>query len=113
MNWTVEFTSQARKDFISLDNSQRLIVRKAISKVSNNPLPHSEGGYGKPLGNKHGNDLTGLLKIKLKSSGIRIIYKLVRTDSQMIIIVIGMRSDEEVYDTARNRINDSQQREQN
>lgn len=113
MNWTVEFTSQARKDFISLDNSQRLIVSKAISKVSNNPLPHSEGGYGKPLGNKHGNDLTGLLKIKLKNSGIRIIYKLVRTDSQMIIIVIGMRTDEEVYDTARNRINDSQQREQN
>ena len=65
------------------------------------------------MGNKHGNDLTGLLKIKLKSSGIRIIYKLVRIDSQMIIIVIGMRSDEEVYDTARNRINDSQQREQN
>lgn len=31
----------------------------------------------------------------------------------MIILVIGMRTDEEVYDTARNRINDSQQREQN
>ena len=108
MSWSVEFTSQARKDFSSLDNSQRLIVRKAISKVSKNPLPQSEGGYGKPLGNKHGNDLTGLLKIKLKSSGIRIIYKLV-----MIIIVIGMRSDEEVYDIAHKRINNSQQREQN
>ena len=65
------------------------------------------------MGNKHGNDLTGLLKIKLKSSGIRIIYKLVRINSQMIIIVIGMRSDEEVYDIAHKRINTSQQREQN
>ena len=94
MSWSVEFTSQARKDFSSLDNSQRLIVRKAISKVCKNPLPQSEGGFGKPLGNKHGNDLTGLLKIKLKSSG-------------------GMRSDEEVYDIAHKRINNSQQREQN
>ncbi len=73
---------------------------KAINKVKENPLPQNEGGYGKPLGNKHGLNLTNLLKIKLRGEGIRIVYKLVRTETQMLIIVIGVREDEEGYDLA-------------
>ena len=51
-HWDVEFTEEAEKDRATLDRSQRLQVDKAIYKVSQNPLPQSEGGYGKPLGNK-------------------------------------------------------------
>lgn len=36
---------------VELDNSQRLLVLKAVQKVQINPLPDYEGGYGKPLGN--------------------------------------------------------------
>jgi len=77
-----------------------LALRDVCSTI---PLPKSEGGYGKPLGNKNGNDPTGYLKIKLLAAGIRVVYKLVRTETQMLIIVIGMRSDEEVYETAQKR----------
>ena len=103
MSWNVEYLNEAVKDMDALDGSQRILVRKAIKKVSTNPLPQSEGGYGKPLGNKGNRDLTGLLKIKLKASGIRIVYSLIRTDEKMLVIVIGVRADDEVYDIASAR----------
>ena len=37
------------------------------------------------------------LKIKLRGEGIRIVYHLERTDTRMLIVVIGIREDEEVY----------------
>ena len=79
-------------------------MSKPINKVKENPLPQNEGGYGKPLGHKHGLNLTGYLKIKLKSDGLRIVYKLIRTESKMLIVVIGIREDDEVYETAQKRI---------
>ena len=105
MSWNIEYLKEAVKDMDALDGSQRILVRKAIKKVSTNPLPQSEGGYGKPLGNKGNRDLTGLLKIKLKASGIRIVYSLIRTDEKMLVIVIGVRADDEVYDIASARQN--------
>ena len=66
MNWEVEYCDEAKKDIKKLDGSQIKQVLKAIEKVSTNPLPFNEGGYGKPLGNKSGNNLTGYLKIKLR-----------------------------------------------
>ena len=59
--------------------------------------------HGKPLGNKSGRNLTGLLKIKLKDAGLRVVYKLIQTETEMIIVVIGARADEEVYDIASKR----------
>lgn len=103
MNWTVKYLPEALKDLRALDGSPRKLVRKAIDKVSENPLPVSEGGLGKPLRNKGGNNLTGLLKIKLRSAGIRIVYKNIRQDNDMIVIVIGAREDDEVYDIAKQR----------
>ena len=45
MNWEVRFLPEAEKDFSELDDSQKLLVRKAIKKVSQNPLPQAEGGW--------------------------------------------------------------------
>lgn len=67
-------------------------------------LKASEGGYGKPLGAHAAANLVGLLKIKLKRSGIRIVYKLVQDRDHMLIIVIGLRSDSAVYKIAARRI---------
>ena len=49
-HWDVEFSNLAKKDRAALDISERNQVDKAIRKVSLNPLPKSEGGYGTPLG---------------------------------------------------------------
>jgi len=100
IQWDVIYTDEAKKDYNALDPSSLNQVDKAIRKVSQNPLPESEGGYGKPLGNKRGKNLTGLLKIKLKKLGIRVVYKLIRTDEIMKIIIVAARADDEVYEVA-------------
>ncbi|MBO4468155.1 MAG: type II toxin-antitoxin system RelE/ParE family toxin [Clostridia bacterium] len=104
MNWKLAFLPEAVKDLKNLDGSQRLLVLKSIKKVQTNPLPICEGGYGKPLGNKNGKNLSGFLKIKLRDAGIRVVYKLIKTETQMLIVVIGARADDEVYEIADKRI---------
>lgn len=107
MKWDVRYLPEVETDLKKLDHSQIVAVRKAINKVKTNPLPKSEGGYGNPLGHKKGNNLTGFFKIKLLKEGIRVVYKLIRTETAMVIIVVGIREDEEVYDIARKRIDNS------
>ncbi|UTC66660.1 MULTISPECIES: type II toxin-antitoxin system RelE/ParE family toxin [unclassified Treponema] len=101
--WKIKYHPDAEKDLKKLDDSVKKIVLKGIIKVSENPLPQSEGGYGKPLGNKNKNNLTHLLKIKYKKIGIRVVYKLFRTKNEMYILVISARADNEVYNLAGKR----------
>lgn len=88
-----------------LDHSAQIQVLKGIMKVSKNPLPAEEGGYGKPLGNKSGTNLTNLLKIKFRDLGIRVVYKIERVNGVMKIIVVSVRTDEKVYKEAAKRRN--------
>lgn len=103
MTWDIEFLEEAEKDMKKLDHSVRIQVLKGIRKVSRNPLSVQEGGYGKPLGNKTGTNLTNLLKIKFRDLGIRVVYKAVRVDGIMKIIVVSARTDEQVYKEAGKR----------
>ena len=103
MNWKLVFLQEAQKEFEALAGNQRLLVAKALKKVQQNPVSIYEGGYGKPLGNKGGTDLSGLFKIKLKASGLRVVYRLIRTETEMLIVVIGARAEDEVYEIAAKR----------
>ena len=93
-------------DFLALDGSQRILVRKAIAKVRTNPLSDTEGGYGKRLGDKDSTQLAGFLKVKLRGAGLRVVYQLIREKVHMVLIVIGVRKDDEVYHIAHKRIQD-------
>ena len=104
MNWIVRELPEVQEDLNKLDKGKRKQVLKAIDRVSQNPLPQSDGGYGKPLGNKCNVNLTGCYKIKLRDAGIRIVYRLQRTEHGMEIVIIGMRESAEVYDLAAKRI---------
>ena len=106
MTWTVEFHDKAKKEFDGLNSSPKTQVAKAIKKVSQNPLPHSEGGHGKPLGNNQSSKLAGCLKIKLRNIGLRVVYQLVRKNATMKIIIISIRDDDKVYKEADSRISD-------
>ena len=76
MIWEIEFIEETRKDFSKLDHSIQIQIAKGLQKVSQNPLSIYEGGYGKPLGNKNGINLSNLFKIKFSKIGIRVVYKL-------------------------------------
>ena len=103
MKWSVEFLPEASDDLNRLDGSVRPQILKGIQKVSQNPLPDSSGGYGKPLGNQSGTDLSGLMKIKFRKIGIRVVYKIEMTDNIMKIIIISARTDNQVYEDAEKR----------
>ena len=103
-HWRICFTPSALIDLISLNHSQQKTIAQAMCKVQMNPLPKSEGGYGIPLGNKAGNNLTGCLEGKLRGAGLRIIYRLDREESIMDVIAIGAREDEQIYHIAAQRI---------
>ena len=105
MTWEIEFLEEAEKDMKKLDHSAQIQVLKGITKVSGNPLPTEEGGYGKPLGNKSGTNLTNLMKIKFRDLGIRVVYKIERVNGVMKIIVVSVRTDEKVYKEAAKRRN--------
>jgi len=102
--WEVRYTKASRKDIKHLREPVVSHVYAAIKKISSNPLPMTEGGYGKPLGNKHGNNLTGLLKIKLRGDGVRVVYRLERHEHAMTIVIVSVRDNDAVYREAAKRI---------
>ena len=104
MIWHTGYLDEVADDFKKFDGSQRVRVRKAIKKTLQNPLPRDEGGYGIELGKKGGVNLTNCLEINLLGEGLRVIYKLIRTETEMLVVIIGAREDEKVYDDARERI---------
>lgn len=104
MSYKLFFLKEAIEDYKSLDGSARIVVDKALKRILLNPLPNYEGGYGKPLANLSNSKLAGLMKIKLKSSGLRIIYKLEKHHNEILIIIIGTRADFKVYKETAKRV---------
>lgn len=103
MSWSIHYLEEAKNDLKKLDGSLKVQVVRGIEKVAQNPLPQSEGGYGKPLGNKNYTNLTGFLKIKFLNIGIRVVYYLVRKENAMEIVIVSARADNEVYREADKR----------
>ncbi|NEG90018.1 type II toxin-antitoxin system RelE family toxin [Bifidobacterium aerophilum] len=104
MAWRIEFTKEAAKDVSRLREPAKSHVYSILKKVAENPLPFTEGGYGKPLGHKRDGNLTGYLKVKLKGDGLRAVYRLERTEHAMIVVVVSIRDDNAVYKEAARRI---------
>ena len=78
MVWNIEFTKEAQKDIRKLREPSKSHVNEAINKVAQNPLPFTEGGYGKPLGHKRDGNLTGF------AHGLAIKEKLIALEQGLI-----------------------------
>ncbi len=96
MTWKIRISEEARNDYKKMEGSIHKQVLAGILKVAKAPLP-SPNGYGKPLGNKNGNNLTGFFKIKYKGIGVRVVYTLVLEEGIMNIVVISQRDDNYCY----------------
>lgn len=103
--WQDKYLKEALTDLDKLDSELRDMILAGIKKVRQNPLPQNEGGYGKPLGNKSGNNLTGFFKIKYRGIGIRVIYTLVRAKEIMNIVVVSKRDENYCYEVSAKRKN--------
>ena len=101
--WIRRWLPEAEKDIAGFDSVVQRQILHGLDRVAQNPLPATEGGYGKPLRNGATARLAGLCKIKFKGIGVRVAYKLVRTEQEMLIVVVGIHSDDEVYRIANQR----------
>lgn len=91
MAWNIRISDEAKKDFEKIEGSIRKQILAGIIKVSKAPLP-SPDGYGKPLGNRNGNNLTGFFKIKYRGIGIRVVYTLVLDKMMMNTVMTFSRT---------------------
>lgn len=92
----IEWTDYSRDDYDNLDGHQKVFVDKAIDRIRLK---------GMQAGDKlHGN-LAGCNKMKNKKMGLRIIFKEVDGQVQVIqIIIIGKREEKKVYKDAAKRL---------
>ena len=95
----LKYHPEALNDMDALDRSQQIAAQKAAKKLQFQP-----NQCGKPLGNRHGLNLTGLRRIKIKTLGIRIVYlPPSREGEAVLILAVGKREDDEVYREALRR----------
>jgi len=97
----VNFLKEAQEDYDALDGSQKKWVEAAVER-----LKVRGGEIGEPLHKSPTDDLRGCKKLKNKSLGLRIVFRVISSGECQIIeiIVIGKRSDSEVYHTAGKRL---------
>jgi mRNA interferase RelE/StbE len=94
------FLEAARKDFLSLEGHQRRLVSKALCKIALAP-----NQLGKPLGKQANRGLTGFRSTAADKRGLRIVWIASDTGKAEIavIVVVGPRTDSEVYAIAARR----------
>ena len=97
----VNFLKKAQEDYDALDGSQKKWVEASVER-----LKIRGGEIGEPLHKSATNDLRGCKKLKNKSLGLRIVFRVIASGECEIIeiIVIGKRSDSEVYHMAGKRL---------
>lgn len=99
----IRFGFEAEKEYNELDNSILHIVNPAIDE-----LQYRADEVGKALSNFNNTKLAGTREIKLRSSGIRIIYQITNEVVHILqivyILAIEKRSDNIVFKLASQRL---------
>lgn len=83
------------KELAKLDAIIRNQLRKKLDKVIVNPhVPK----------NRLSGDLHNCYKIKLLKAGVRLVYQVNDDEIYILLLTVGKRADNEVYDTAKYRV---------
>ena len=98
---TVQFLKEAQEDYDALDGSQKKWVEEAVERLKVRGGEIGEALHKSPIA-----DLRGCKKLKNNSLRLRIVFRVVSPGQCEIIeiIVVGMRKDSEVYQTAGKRL---------
>lgn len=93
MTYKLKFLPVALKEWKKLDPSIRVQLKKKLEEIIQNPkipanrLRQFENHY----------------KIKLKSSGYRLVYEVIDNEIVVVVIAIGKREGNKVYEVAKLR----------
>ncbi len=94
MTYRLKFLPLAFKEWKKLDSSMQKEFKKKLSKRLIQPKVPS----AKLLGQKD------IYKIKLKSSGYRLVYKVIDNELCVMVVVIGKREKNSVYNKMNDRL---------
>jgi mRNA interferase RelE/StbE len=96
----ITFIPKAAKEYRKFDGSVKKLVDLALRKME-----ERADELGEELVNKQGTKLLGCRKIKFRSAGIRIVYRIIGDKAEVVeVIAIGKREDNEVYQLASKRL---------
>lgn len=93
--YKLEFHISALKEWEKLDGSIRDQFKKQLEKRLVSPHVPSA---------RLSNELAGCYKIKLRTSGYRLVYTVIDSKVTVIVIVVGKRNKNEAYVNATHRI---------
>jgi len=96
MIFKIDFDERAFKEWYKLDKSIQAQFKKKLKQLQNNPYIESARLHG---------DLASCYKIKLRSSGFRLVYQVIDEEIVILVIAVGKREDKKVYETANIRLN--------
>jgi len=97
--WAESVQKDIRK--LKLTKVQISNLRDKANKIAQNPLPKARGGYGEPLAK----DLKDYLKFRFDGD-YRVGYKLKEENGVMIIVIVGLRKDSNIYKELEKRIDE-------
>lgn len=97
MSYEIEFYEAALNEWQQLDATVRMQLKKKLSKLVQEPH--------RPANRLRG--LEGCYKIKLRSAGIRLVYKVEDGELIILVIAVGKRDKNAVYDAALERLSDN------
>ena len=94
MSYSLEFKPKALKEWKKLDHSIKLQFHKKLKERLENPhVPYSK------LSGFH-----NVYKIKLRSSGFRLVYEVIEEKIVVMVLSVGKREDGAVYRDLEKRI---------
>lgn len=95
MVWTIRYHSEVTKDLASLGRAEARIILRVIEQR----IAHGEPDR---LGTALSGPLAGCRRIRTGQT--RIVYRVNGPRVEVLIIAVGMRRDNEIYDAASGRI---------
>lgn len=94
MTYEIEFYEDAFEEWHRLDTSVRNQFKKKLAKLVDDPHRSANRLRG----------LEGCYKIKLRTAGVRLVYKVEDGELIILVVAVGKRDKNAVYDTARERL---------
>lgn len=95
MSYELEFMPKALKEWQKLDSSIKEQFKKKLAQRLENPKVPKDRLSG----------FENVYKIKLKSLGYRLAYEVVDERLVVLVLVVGKRENNAVYDTLAKRLN--------
>ncbi len=93
MTYNLEFVSEALKEWQALDSTVQKQFKKKLAERLKHPVVPASRLFG----------TTNRYKIKLRQSGFRLVYEVIDAEVVVLVVAVGKRERNKVYQAAAKR----------